>query len=268
MLKIYQPKGRAREYSPFALNHFSGCNHGCLYCYVPRMMSSIGNKNNMYNHENVFCKDLTGLENEIKRFKKSNNRNEQVLLSFTTDPYNPVENGETRTIIKLFVEHGIHFNILTKNPVKALRDLDLLVDYKYCKIGITLTCLSHENCMKFEPNAPDSMERIHAMKQFCLAGVKTWVSFEPVIFFEDTIRMIEMSSKFAHDIKIGKLNNCYAVSSQVPDINWAYFAQQAAATADKFGIPFYIKEDLRRYIHNDDLNKFMWIRKNMDSFNA
>lgn len=38
MAAIYEPKGAAREYSPLALNYQTGCDHGCVYCYVPKMM--------------------------------------------------------------------------------------------------------------------------------------------------------------------------------------------------------------------------------------
>jgi len=32
---IYEPKGRAREYAELAANLYSGCAHGCEYCYAP-----------------------------------------------------------------------------------------------------------------------------------------------------------------------------------------------------------------------------------------
>ena len=35
---IYEPKGRAREYSPLACNLYMGCTHGCKYCYAPACM--------------------------------------------------------------------------------------------------------------------------------------------------------------------------------------------------------------------------------------
>ena len=35
---IYEPKGRAREYGELALNLYSGCRHGCKYCYVPAVL--------------------------------------------------------------------------------------------------------------------------------------------------------------------------------------------------------------------------------------
>ena len=83
MSKIYEPRGRAREYSPFALNCFKGCDHGCQYCYVPRMMKVFSGS---YVHENVSCVNLSGLRKEAARFRASKDGDKQVLLSFTGTP--------------------------------------------------------------------------------------------------------------------------------------------------------------------------------------
>ena len=32
---VYEPRGKAREYSPLAANLYSGCSHQCKYCYAP-----------------------------------------------------------------------------------------------------------------------------------------------------------------------------------------------------------------------------------------
>ena len=36
MSMIYTPAGKAREYSPKALNIYLTCTHHCEYCYAPR----------------------------------------------------------------------------------------------------------------------------------------------------------------------------------------------------------------------------------------
>ena len=110
MIKIYEPRGRAREYSPFAMNYFKGCDHGCSYCYVPRMMKVF---NSQYCHDDVSV-NMAGLWKEAERFSKSKNSGKQVLLSFTGDPYCGLESGETRDVLCAFHEHDIHCSVLTK----------------------------------------------------------------------------------------------------------------------------------------------------------
>ena len=35
---IYEPRGKAREYSPLAVNLYFGCGHRCEYCYAPSFL--------------------------------------------------------------------------------------------------------------------------------------------------------------------------------------------------------------------------------------
>ena len=35
---IYEPSGKAREYSELAANFYTGCLHACKYCYCPSIM--------------------------------------------------------------------------------------------------------------------------------------------------------------------------------------------------------------------------------------
>ena len=32
---VYVPKGAALEYAPLAVNLYTGCSHGCKYCFAP-----------------------------------------------------------------------------------------------------------------------------------------------------------------------------------------------------------------------------------------
>ena len=42
MQAIYKPKGRAGEYCSYAVNVYTGCNHGCDYCYARKMANRWG----------------------------------------------------------------------------------------------------------------------------------------------------------------------------------------------------------------------------------
>ena len=71
---IYEPAGKAREYSPLALNVYLGCSHKCEYCYANAMARRNGNKEYFCNpspRNNV----LEKLSKELPKCKK-----EQVLL--------------------------------------------------------------------------------------------------------------------------------------------------------------------------------------------
>lgn len=239
MVKIYEPKGRAREYSPFALNYFSGCDHGCQYCYVPRMMSVFRSG---YVHENVSCK-IDGIWNEAKRFSKSKNGDQQILLSFTGDPYCGYESGQTREVLIALLDHGCHVSVLTKNPGKALKDLDIMSEFENFKIGTTLTMLDEKESIMWETGAPSSLKRLESLKKFAEMGVKTWASFEPVIDPIQSLEMINIVSGWIDHVKIGKINN-HPIEKR---IDWKDFVKRAVEMCRDLGLKFYIKNDLARF---------------------
>src|SRR5450759_3049290 len=103
-MKIYEPTGRAREYSPLALNYFKGCDHGCLYCYVPNMMTRF---NSGYNHSLVQSPiDYKELEISARKMKDCG---KQILLSFTGDPFCNAEINETQKVLEIlnFYNHKV-----------------------------------------------------------------------------------------------------------------------------------------------------------------
>lgn len=242
-MNIYIPSGRAREYSPLALNYFKGCDHGCLYCYVPNMMKRF---NNSYNHSNVSAPlNFEDLEKSAKKLKGCN---QQILLSFTGDPYCGFETTETKTVLEILNKYEHKVAILTKQPDKALKDLDLIKSFEdRIKIGSTLTFSSLTDSLKWEKGASTPKKRIDALEMFAKNGVKTWASFEPVIIPEQSLILMERVSSFIDHVKVGKINNYKGIDKA---IDWGKFIDDSVKIMRKNGMDdrFYIKKDL--FIHN------------------
>lgn len=70
-------------------------------------------------------------------------------------------------------------------------------------------------------------------------GIKTWVSFEPVINADAILATIAAHSHLFDNVKIGKLN--YYPS----DINLGDFCRKAEALCRSIDLDYYIKDSLR-----------------------
>ena len=119
---IYQPKGKAREYSEWALNLYDGCAHECKYCYVPAVLHR---STETFRHAMPRKIEWEKLEREIKSLPKGS----EVFLCFTCDPYQMLDVTEKRTrrTIELLHAHEVGVKILTKASYKVTqRDFDLL----------------------------------------------------------------------------------------------------------------------------------------------
>lgn len=237
---IYEPKGKAREYSPLAVNLYSGCGHKCKYCYVPNVL---------YLDRVVFDsgaaerKDvIKTLERDAKQIKGSD---KQIFMSFTTDPYNPTNDKLklTREALNIFLENEIPVSILTKSGLRALQDLDIIKQFgKHIKIGTSLTYDNDIDSKKVESGAALPHERIEMLKEFHKNGVKTWVSFEPIIFPKQTINLLNLTLDFVNEYQFGKLSDEKRV------IDWDYYINLIVNILRTKYIPFYIKETLRKSI--------------------
>jgi len=236
-MKIYEPAGRAREYSPLALNYFKGCDHGCLYCYVPNMMIRF---NAGYNHKEVVSPiDFSELEKSAKLMRGCD---KQILLSFTGDPYCGSENGETSKVLEILNRYNHKVAILTKNPEKALKDLDMIKSFgDRIKIGSTLVFDNEKDSKEWEPGAPKPESRIKGLRDFSKNGVITWASFEPVIYPEQSLSLLKKVVDFIDHVKIGKINNYKGIDKK---IDWSKFIFESVRICRDSKLNFYIKNDL------------------------
>ena len=248
---IYEPKGKAYEYSPLALNYFSGCDHNCYYCYVNDQK---GRWNPDYNHNVVEIK--IDYDRIVKSAKKYKGCEKQILLSFTGDPYCQAENGETSKILEILNNFGHKVAILTKNPEKALKDIELIKSFgNRIKIGTTLTFDNDIHSLEWESGAPIPTSRISGLRQFSEAGVANFISFEPVIIPAQSLNLLSQVIPFVGSVKIGMLNYYKGIYKT---IDWAKFLSDAVKILRDNGMDdkFYIKKNLNAY------NKGVYLSEN------
>lgn len=232
---IYEPKGAAKEYGDLAVNIYTGCPHRCWYCYAPGVLHKVKEEfhANVEPRKNIVGKVRTQVEKEGITGKL-------IHLCFTCDPYpTGYDTTPTREIIKLLKEYGNHVQILTKGD--GSRDFDLLDGEDW--YGITISGKPVDEGA--EPGAIQPHKRLAILTNAFLTGIRTWVSFEPVIDAESVLSCIERHHKLFTKVKIGKLN--YHPS----DIDWAAFGREAEALCETLGIDYYIKDSLRKEMDKD-----------------
>ena len=180
-----------------------------------------------------------------KDCKKLSGTNPQpILFSFTTDPYQEIDEEYqlTRQGIKYLHENGLAVEILTKGGMRAARDFDLLSEKD--AFATTLTFVDEKKSREWEPGAALPDDRIEAMKLAHSQGIRVWVSLEPVIDPEESLELIRLTHGFVDLFKVGKLN--YHPAAR--DVDWKSFANRAVSLLERLGKRYYIKKDLQTYI--------------------
>jgi pyruvate-formate lyase-activating enzyme len=235
---IYEPKGQAREYAPLAANLYVGCVHGCRYCFAPGVLR----RNRQQFHSAAQPRrggDVMRLfEADCLKLRGSGKR---VLLSFATDPYQPVDEELklTRRAIELLHEHGMFVEVLTKGGMRAVRDFDLLGPGD--AFATTLTFLDERRSRAWEPNAALPDDRIRAIREAHELGIPTWASLEPVLDRFETLEIIRETAEVVDLFKVGLLNYSAAPTA----VDWGQFGIDVEALLIKLGKAYYIKDGLR-----------------------
>lgn len=235
---IYTPDGRAREYGDFAVNIYDTCNHGCTYCYAKAMYERWHGKGSFGKVPEPRAQIVESVRKQLEKEKITG---KLIHLCFTCDPYPAeIDTSATREIIKLLKEYGNHVQILTKGGERAERDFDLLDENDWFGITYCGYTMDDVDVVRAEPNTGNPRERLQSIKMAKELGIKTWVSFEPIIGDVDVLYLLENHRSRFDKVKIGKMN--YHPS----DINWKEFGLKAEAICVQQGLNYYIKESLRK----------------------
>ncbi|WP_286150983.1 radical SAM protein [Bacteroides acidifaciens] len=202
---IYQPKGKAAEYSPWACNFFTGCSNDCSYCYCKRGVlnhywSTNPKLKKRFKDEGhaieVFNKELDFVISNYPKIK-----DQGLLFSFTTDPLLSETRSLTLRCTQVANEKGIPVKILTKRADFVDVVKFLWLDTKLTAFGFTLTGFDEE-----EPWASPTDERIEAMRELHEMGFRTFASIEPILTPAMSRNMIEATRGYCDFYKIGLIS--------------------------------------------------------------
>lgn len=237
---IYAPRGQAGEYAPLATNPYRGCGHKCAYCYVPAVlrMKRQDFDGGAYPRPNF----LAQLRKDAAKYQAAGIA-EQVMLSFTTDPFNPYDTSLTGPAIETLKEHGLAFCTLTKGGSRALPFIDLFRPDRDA-FASTLTSLDDAFSLKWERGAALPGDRIATLRQFHEAGIFTWVSLEPTLSTESSLQIIRETHEFIDLYKIGRAN--YLPMTNTTD--WESYTHRIIDLCQALGVRHYIKKDLQPYL--------------------
>lgn len=241
MYVVYEPKGRALEYSELACNLYMGCPHGCKYCFAPGCMrkTAVQWHSSTTPRKNV----ISLLEKDAKTMWKKDSR--KILFSFLSDPYQPMEREEhlTRQALEIVYRYGLKSQVLTKGVAELISEDMPLMKSAGTELGITL-CFTDDNLRQiWEPEAASVNDRMAVVREAHRLGIYTWISLEPVLDPQQALEVIEMLHPYVNFWKVGKLNHMKEVEAT---IDWYQFRQDAESLLQKCGASYYLKEDLRK----------------------
>lgn len=238
---IYAPKGQALEYAPLAANPYSGCGHGCAYCYVPLVLKM--DRTEFDSGATPRRDYLANLRRDAKKYQAAGIR-EQVFFSFTTDVYNPFDRSLTRPSLEIVQEHGMGICVLTKGGSRALEDIDLFRPDRDC-FASTLTSLDAAFSKKWERMAALPEDRLNTLKAFHERGIFTWVSLEPTLDIESSLAVVKATHGFVDLYKIGQANYLKEITRTT---DWRDYTLRMIDLCGKLGVSHYIKRDLQPHL--------------------
>jgi DNA repair photolyase len=238
---IYAPRGQAGEYAPLAANPYRGCGHACKYCYVPQVTKQDRAE---FNSGAVPRPDyMDRLRADAKKYEAAG-ITEQVMISFTSDPYHPGCTDITRHAFQVLQAYGLGICALTKGGTRALRDIDLFRPRRDA-FAATLTTLDDRFSQKWEPGAALPADRIAALRAFHERGIFTWVSLEPTLDIEASLSIVETTRGFVDLYKVGRANYLKEITTTT---DWRGYTLRMIDRLNALGKNHYIKADLQPYL--------------------
>jgi DNA repair photolyase len=215
--------------SKFSFDPYTGCEHGCLYCYASSYVRRF--------HECRPKRDLLRVvRNDVARLP------DDVLISMSnsSDPYPPMERDMqlTRRCLEEFRGRNLRILVITKSDL-ILRDLDLLRRLR-CAVTLTITTLDDDLARRLEPGAPPPSRRLDAVERLSSEGIMVGVRVDPIIPYLNDEGLMDLLREIRG---AGAIHVTSSTFKPRPD-SWARIEMAFPDTAEKLR-PLYFEEGER-----------------------
>src|SRR5499427_6226717 len=168
----------------YSINCYRGCVHGCTYCFSRPTHEYLGYGAGTDFERKIVAK-VRAPELLRKELMKPSWKGDEIVFSFTSDPYVPLEANYklTRGCLEVCAEFRNPVGIVTKSAL-IRRDIDVLQKLtREASVGVyfSIPFADREIARAVEPFAPSPKARFAAMKQLADAGIQVGIGIAPTI---------------------------------------------------------------------------------------
>ncbi|WP_228518653.1 PA0069 family radical SAM protein [Methylophilus sp. 13] len=166
------------------LNHYRGCEHGCIYCYARPTHAYLGLSPGL-DFESRLLMKAEAAELLKKELAHPKYRCAPIAIGMNTDSYQPIEREYqlTRQVIQVLSDTNHPFSLVTKSSLVE-RDIDLIAPMAakgLASIYLSITTLDRQIARRLEPRAAAPERRFETLRKLSAAGIPTGVMVAPVI---------------------------------------------------------------------------------------
>src|SRR3954471_20203325 len=168
----------------YSINCYRGCIHGCTYCFS-RPTHEYLDFGAGTDFERKIVVKIRAAELLRKELMKPSWKGDEIVFSFTSDPYVPLEANYklTRACLEVCAEFRNPVGIITKSAL-IRRDIDVLqrlTRESSVSVFFTIPFTDREAAQAVEPYAPLPAARFHAMADLAAAGITVGIGIAPII---------------------------------------------------------------------------------------
>ena len=168
----------------YSINCYRGCIHGCTYCFS-RPTHEYLDFGAGTDFERKIVVKVKAAELLRKELMKPSWKGDEIVFSFTSDPYIPLEANYklTRNCLEVCAEFRNPVGIVTKSAL-IRRDIDVLQKLsREASVGVyfSIPFGNYDIARAVEPFAPSPNARFAAMRELANAGIEVGIGIAPTI---------------------------------------------------------------------------------------